>query len=186
MINLEDLKSDDPKIKYCCAKQAIALSKTNPQEIYSDFDTFVALLDSEKNVLKWTALQVLGNLSTVDSENKIDKLIPRFLKFLHCGDLITSGNATLGLTVAAKNKPKYKTQILKEFLKIEKDIYYNKGEISPECKNIAIGHSIDALADFIDDIKSEKLFIDFLKRQQKNTRPSVAKKANALMAKLQK
>lgn len=183
-INLEDLNSEKPEIKYCCAKQAILLSRENPEALYNDFDVFTKLLDSEKNVLKWTALQVLGNLSFVDSKNKIDKLVPRLISFLDSRELITASNAILGLTEIAKNKPKYKNRILKEFLKTDKHVYYNKGEISPECKNIVLGHVIEALENFTEDIKSKTIFTDFLKRQQKNTRASVAKKAKILLEKL--
>lgn len=69
-INLKDLDSKNPKIKYACAKQAIEISKKNPGDLYKDFDFFVELLESENNIFKWTAIQVIGNFSKADEKNK--------------------------------------------------------------------------------------------------------------------
>lgn len=185
-VNLKDFFSDKAQIKYCCAKNAIALSQEKPEVLYPDFDFFLQFLDGENHVLKWTAIIIIGNLSKADKKNKVEKIIPKFIGFLNEKEMITANNTIKALVKIIEARPKIKNKILKEVIKVEKYKYYNKGELSPECRNITIGHAIDALSEFKDDIKNKKEFINFIKRQTKNTRQTVRKRADNLFKKINK
>lgn len=178
-INLDDFSSTNAKVKYACAKQAIAISKDNPSDLYPDFEFFAKLLDSSNNILKWTAIKIIGNLSKVDKKKKIDKLLPQITGFLKSGKLITANNAILALSEIAQNKPEYSGRIIKEFLKIED---YNFD--TSECKNIAIGKVLLALDKLKDRIKNRKSVLSFIERQTNNSRNATKKKAQALIKKL--
>ncbi|PIY96600.1 MAG: hypothetical protein COY66_03845 [Candidatus Kerfeldbacteria bacterium CG_4_10_14_0_8_um_filter_42_10] len=181
IINLKDLESENPKIKYGCTKKAIALSEKNPQALYPMLDDFAKLLDNENRILKWSAIIVVGNLSQADKKNKISKLLPRLFNFLHEKEMITASNSIKALSQIAKYQPKFKEKIFKEFLKVEKAQYYNKGEFSPECRNIVIGQVIKEWNEFRKELNDKKDIVDFIKRQTKNTRPAVKKKAELLL-----
>jgi hypothetical protein len=73
---LNDFFSKTAKIKYASTKKAIVISKENPGELYPDFDFFIKLLNSENQIIKWTAIQVIGNLSKVI----INRATPIFLR----------------------------------------------------------------------------------------------------------
>ncbi|MDD5040505.1 MAG: hypothetical protein PHY34_05145 [Patescibacteria group bacterium] len=178
MINLHDFKSDKPEIKYHCAKRAIAVSEKNPQTLYPQLNTFVRLLDGENNVLRWTGLIVIGNLSAADAQGRITKLVPRLLRFTKAPSLITASNAVNALGKIAAHKPRLRSKILKALLGVEKVMYYNKGKPSPECGNIVIGHLLDVFAGFDDEtLKSSKQITAFVKRQTRNTRLPVRDRA---------
>lgn len=49
---MRDLHSESPQVKYCAAKNAIAISETNPRRLYSQFPFFLELLDGENQVAK--------------------------------------------------------------------------------------------------------------------------------------
>ncbi|MCX6353825.1 MAG: hypothetical protein NTZ78_02835 [Candidatus Aureabacteria bacterium] len=178
-LHLEDLSSRDPKIKYACAKMAIAVSREDPGELYPHLDFFVTLSEGENQIIRWAALQVIGNLSRVDGKKKIDRLIPRLAAFLRCGKMITAAHAIGALAQIAAHKPEHRGGILKELIKVEKYTYD-----TPECRNVAIGHVINALAGFKDEVKNRKDSVMFLKRQTKNTRAAVRKKAGELLKSL--
>lgn len=178
-INLDDFSSTNAKVKYACAKRAIVISKDNPSDLYSDFEFFVKLLDSSNNILKWTAIQVIGNLSKADKNKKVDKLLPQIVGFLKSGKLITANNAILALSEIARNKPEYSDRIIKEFLKIED---YNFD--TSECKNIAIGKVLLALGRLKDQIKNQKGTLSFIEKQTNNSRNATKKKARELIKKL--
>jgi len=178
-INLNDFFAKTAKIKCASTKRAIAISKDNPAELYPDFDFFVELLNHENQIIKWTAIQVIGNLSKVDEKKKIDKLLPRLIKFLNCGKMITANNTILALSEIALNKPEYQKMILKEFLKVE---HYNYD--TSECRNVALGKVVLALGKFKEEIKDQKDILDFLERQTNNTRASVKKRAIKLLENL--
>ncbi len=178
-INLNDFSSTNTRVRYACAKQAIAISKDNPSDLYPDFDFFVKLLDSPNNIFKWTAIQVIGNLSKVDKKKKVDKLLPRLIDFLNCGKMITANNTILSLSEIASHKPEYQNRIISELLKVE-----NYNYETAECKNIALGKVILAFGKFKDQIKDKKEVLDFLERQTENTRNATRGKANELLDKL--
>ncbi len=185
-LNLKDFFSQDPKIKYSCAKQAVFISESNPELLYPDFDFFIQFLKGENKILKWTAIQVIGNLSKVDSQKKVDKLIPALIDLLSEESMIAAANAIKALSEIAKNKPKYSEKILKALLSVEKAKYYSKGKISPECTNVAIGHVIDALVKFGPTVYKRDDVKNFLERQTKNTRNKVKRMAEDLLINLNK
>jgi hypothetical protein len=180
-INLADLSSDDPKVKYCCAKNLIAIAKEDPARLYPHIDTFVKLLDGQNNVLKWTAIIIIGNLARVDKEKKVDRLIGKLVGFLNAGKLITANNATMALAGIAVAKPQYQKQITRELLKVE---HYDYD--TDECRNIAIGKVIEAIGSYSDQLKDKKGVIGFARRQTGNTRNATKKKAEQLLKKLKK
>jgi len=176
---LEDLKSPYPEIKYCGAKMAIALSKEKPEKLYPNFNFFVKLLDGDNQVMKWTAIRVIGNLAPADKRKEVDKLLPRLFGFLKGGKLITANNTIMSLTEIAKAKPEFRDDILAQMLKVEHYKYETE-----ECRNIVIGKAISALGEFDSGIARKRKVINFLERQTHNTRNATKKKAAGLLRKL--
>ena len=183
-LNIKDFLSDNPKIKYPATKKAILLSQENPAGLYSDFDFFEEMLQNDNKILKWTAIQVLGNLSKVDKKGKIDRIVPILISFLNDKTMITAANSIRALAEIAANKPKYQEKILEELLKVEKAKYYIKGKLSPECRNVAIGQVVNSLEKFREPVYNREDVRAFLKRQTKNTRPKVKKSAENLLLKI--
>ena len=68
-------------------------------------------------------------------------------------------------------------------LKVEKAKYCNKGEISPECCNVAIGHVIKSFKKLGKTVYYRKDVQAFLKRQTGNTRPKVREMSEKLLIK---
>ena len=139
-INLADISSRDPKIKYGCAKNLLAVAKENPAEIYPELDFFVELLDSENNIIKWTAIDIIGRLARVDEAKKIDTLLERLFGLLNTGKMITANHAIMALADIALARPEHQQKITDELLKVE---CYNYD--TDECRNIAIGAVIQAI-----------------------------------------
>ena len=177
-VNLADLQSDSAEVKYCCARNLIAIAKENPARLYPHIDTFVKLLDGNNNVLKWTAIIIIGNLARVDKEKKVDRLIGRLVGFLNAGKLITANNATMALAGIAIAKPQYQKQITEELLKVE---HYDYD--TDECRNIAIGKVIEAIGSYSSQLKDKKTVIELAQRQTKNTRNATRKKAERFLKK---
>jgi hypothetical protein len=177
-LNLTDLFSEDPKIKYGCSKSLIALAKANPAEIYPNLDFFVKLLDSENKILKWTAIDVIGALAKVDGVKAVDKLKGRLIGLLKAGNMITAHHAITALTDIALAKPEYQAEITDELLKVE---HYNYD--TDECRNITIGKAILAISNYFDNLEEKETTIEFVRRQTKNTRNATRKKAEQFLKK---
>lgn len=157
----------------------MSIARESPEEIYSNFDFFEKLLDNENQILKWTAIDIIGYLAKIDEKSKIDKIMDKLYGFLSSGKLITANHAIFSLSLIAISKPEYREKITEEFLKVERNNYE-----TIECRNIAIGKVILALDSYICDIRDKKPIVKFLKNQTNNTRNATKKKAEKLLKKI--
>ena len=89
------LRAEKPEIKYGRLKALRAISEKQPALLYPEFDRFVALLDSENTFFKWGAIIILGNLAAVDSDDKIGRILDRYLEPITGPVMITAAN-TIG------------------------------------------------------------------------------------------
>ena len=171
--DLKDLLSKNPKIKYACAKKAIFVSNKNPELIYPQLKFLDQFLYGENKILKWTAMQIIGNLSSIDKMNLIDKYVPVLISSLSDKSMVTASNSAEALSNISKNKQKFEDQILKALIKVEKNVYYSKGKISPECRNVAIQNVLKSFEKLDKSIYKRTDIKNFLKRQLKNPRIKV-------------
>jgi hypothetical protein len=176
--DLKEFFSDKPAVKYACAKQCVALAKDNPEILYPDLDFFANFLESTNQVLKWNALQTIGYLSKIDDKKEIDAILPKIISMLNSGSLITASNAAMCLTEIAKNKPYLRSKIFGELIKVE-DYKYK----TPECTNVVIGNVIKALVPFAKELSKYRNVMNFINRQTKISRASVAIRASKLLSK---
>lgn len=174
---IENLSSKNATLKYQSSKALISLSEKEPQKIYPYFDSFVRLFENENNILKWTGIIIIGELSKVDKEHKIKKILPQLYSLLNTGKMITAGNTCHTLGKIALNSPGFANKITNELLKVEKYKYD-----TDECGHIANGHVIEAFNSYLE--KPDKKVMDFIRRQTKNPRSATAKKAEKYLKKI--
>lgn len=179
ILNLDKLNSKDPKVKYGFAKELLRIGADSPELLYDYFNYWTKMMTSDFNILKWTAIDIIGYLSYVDKDNKTDKVIKNLIDLLHSGHLITCNHAIFALGFIAKNKPDYKTSTIKELIAILNDTFD-----TDECRNIATGKVIDTLKNFLNDIYNNKEVLDFIRQAQYCTQNATKKKADALMKKI--
>jgi hypothetical protein len=177
----EGLNVDKAAVRYGCEKILRLISETKPSVLYPHIDIFLHLLDSENNILKWGAIQVVGNLATVDSEGKIDRILEKFLSPIRGPVMITAGNTLIGAAKIVCAKPALAGKIVREMLKVEQANYK-----TPECRNIAIGHAINALDLCWMQIPDKQLVVEFIQRQLNNSRNATKQKAETALKKYKK
>ncbi len=175
---LEDQQAKPARIKYGCAKVIRIISERKPKMLYPYTGEFISKLDAENNIEKWQAIAVIGNLAVVDSKDRIDKILTRFLTPIQGPELITAANTIAAAAVMALAKPKLTTKIVNQILKVENSEYQNR-----ECNNIAIGHTIVALDKIFNGISRKKQVIEFVEQQLENPRAATRKKAEKFLRK---
>jgi hypothetical protein len=142
----------------------------------------VKLLDSENNILKWNAIDIIANLTRVDSYNKFDRLFKKFYgALLYEGSLITAGHVVSVSGIIARARPELERKITEELLKVEKIPLPTE-----ECRNILIGDIIKAFDAYLDQIENKDEIASFVKRQLNNSRRATKAKAEKLLRKLEK
>lgn len=171
--------SENPKTKFGSAKTLRTISERKPEMLYSEWKFFASLLDSENNILKWNAMDIIANLTKVDSRNEFDRLFKKFYGYLYEGSLITAGHVVDNSAKIALSKPHLQEVITQELLKVEKIPLPTE-----ECRNILIGKTINVFQAYYDKIKDKDEVISFVKRQLNNSRTATKAKAERFLKKL--
>jgi hypothetical protein len=180
---IEALKVEKRAVKYNYEKVLRLASERRPELLYPYFEVFVDLLDSDNSFLKWGAILTIGNLAAVDDLKKFEAIFKKYYSPISGPAMITAANIIGSSTKIALAKPELTERITREILKVEKAKYQRHGKPSPECRNVAIGHAIDSFEEFFEQIDDKKAVIAFVKKQLKNTRKQVAKKAERFIRK---
>ena len=178
---IDGLTHENPGVKYGCAKVIRSISEQKPAALYPFVHTFVDLLDSDKNIMKWEGIYVLGKLAPVDEDNVIDSVLKKYLAPIPGPALITAANVIGGAASIATAKPYLAGKIANAILKVKDGRYKTR-----ECRNVALGQAIDSFGQFFEHIKNKKPVLDLIKAQKKNKRNSTRKKAEQFLKKLSK
>jgi hypothetical protein len=166
------LNAAPARIKYGCLRVLRSLGETTPGVLYPEIDRLVSMLESENQILKWGAIQMLGDLARVDSARKIDGILGRYLEPILGSVMITAANVIQGAAKIARAKPSLADRIAQAIMRVETANYQ-----TPECRNVAIGHAIEALASFYDLLQAPQPVETFIRRQLDNPRSAVQRKA---------
>jgi hypothetical protein len=167
--------------RFACEKLLRLVSEQRPDLVYSYFDVFVSLLDSDNSFIRWGAIITIANLTGVDTENKFDALFARYYAPLSGPAMIAAANIIRSSISIARSRHDLTGRILYEILKVETSVYLHHGKPSLECRNVVCGEAIHAFDVLFNQITDKKSVIDFVRRQQSNTRPSVVKKAEKFL-----
>jgi len=172
---MEGVVSEEVPLKFQCQKVLQVLSAQNPQLLYPYWDFFVDLLKNPNTFIKANTVNILGQLTSVDTEDKFAKIFPTFYGLMQKGSMITAGNIAKISEVIAKNKPQLREDIISYLVNIDKTHH------SAECKNVIKGHAILTLQALYPAIEDKPTVISFVKKELKNSRSGTRRKAEAFL-----
>ncbi len=175
---LENVSSGESSVRFKSIKILRTISTQNPAALYPQFDYFAKLLDSSNNILKWNAIDILANLTSVDTGNKFGPMFPKFYGLLGEGSLITAAHVVESSPTIIHNKLDWQTDITRALLSVE-------GIPLPtaECRNILRGKVILAFNQYADRSPHKKEMLDFANQQLHNSRSATRKKAEQFVKK---
>ena len=171
----ELINSGKAKIKYGSAKTLLILSDRKPELLYPYFNVFVDLLSGKNNILKWTAVDIVSNISFADTDGKIDKkLLNNFFQMISGDSLITAGHVVGNLWKIAVTDKCSADKIAIEMLN------YDRANISEECKSILAGHVLESFSKFFDLLSNDKKkdVLELARKQLSSLRVGTRRKAN--------
>ncbi|MFC1948594.1 hypothetical protein ACFLW0_00230 [Chloroflexota bacterium] len=175
---MEGMSSPRANPKFKSAKILRMVSEKNPRMLYPHFDYFAGFLDSGNSILMWNAMDILGNLATVDSQGKFDLLFDKFYKFLDKGSLITAGHVVASSGKIARAKPYFEKRITEELLRV-KEIPLP----TEECRRILGGGTIEVFGEYFKQSAYRKKIVSFVESYLDCSRNSTRKKAEAFLKK---
>ncbi len=180
---IKGITSDNPRVKFGCAKTLSKISEDHSEKLYDKIDFFINLLDHKNSILKWNAMDILANLTKVDKDKKFDKIFYKYYDLINDNAMVTIGHVVDNSGKIALAKPHLSNKITNELLKIEK--IPTKTHVTCECKNILYGKTILAFDQYFNQIENKKEVFSFVRRQLKNTRPATKAKAEKFLNKNQ-
>ncbi len=174
---VKGVSSDKAKTRYGCAKVLKILSETNPKVLYPKWDSLVDMLGYDNTFLRANAVNVIANLTKVDSKNRFEKLFNQYYKLMNDKSMITTVSLVGKSGAIALAKPGLETKITNKLLSIDKTHH------SSECKNVIKGDAIKAFDEYYEESSNKKKILEFVRSELKNTRPSTSKKAEKFLKK---
>lgn len=174
---LQGLSANAADVRYGCARVLRAISEAHPLALYPSFDRFVELLRSDNKILQWQAIRIIANLSRVDSEDRVEDILDAYFAAIRGPVMITAANIIKGSATIALAKPHLTERIVKELLSVGKGSYQ-----TAECRNIALGHMIEALGSFFEQVEDRKRVLRLVRRQRRNPRNATRRKAERFLA----
>ena len=180
---IEGVTAPKGSLRFGYEKVLRLISEERPELIYPYFDVFKKLSGCDNSFLKWGAILTIANLAAVDSGKKFDKMFKEYYAPITGQVMVTASNVIGGSVKITLAKPYLTRKITQEILKVEKAKFLHHGEPSPECRNVAIGQAIDSFDRFFEQIENKDAVIRFVKKQLKNSRAKVARKAEKFLKK---
>ena len=174
----QGVAGSNKRVKNASIKALAIISRDKPTILYPYYKFFVNLIDSDDKILKWNAIDIVGNLSYIDSKNRLEtKIIKKYFTLLFDEVMITAAHSVDNLWKFALNKPKFQKKITTELLKIDTI------ERNPECSNIIIGKTILAFKKYFHLVEDKDPVFSFVKRHLNNKRSGTRKKAEEFLKK---
>ena len=169
------VSSDITRVKFRSIKVLSIVSGINPEILYQHIDFFIKILDNDNKVIMWNAMDIIANLSAVDSQERIKGIFEKFYDFIYEESMITAGHVVDNSWKIAKAKPEYQNRITDKLLELEKI------PRDGECQNIILGKAILSFDKYFDEIQNKKEVISLVERQLNNPRNATKVKAERLL-----
>jgi hypothetical protein len=177
---IECLESPRASVKYKAIKVLREVSRKYPASLYPHFDFFVRLLDNQNNIFKWNAIDIVGELTAADKDDKFTPLFEKYYGLLKQGSLITSNHVAETSPVIVKNKPWLEGKITTELLAVEQLPLPTE-----ECRDIFYGKVIAAFSEYAAISSESEQMLEMAQKlsQKKVIRPATKNKAEAFIRK---
>ncbi len=122
-------------------------------------------------------MDILANLSAVDSQEKIGAIFEKFYMFLSDESMVTDGHVVDNSWKIVKTKPKYQKKITDSLLELENI------PRDHECQSILLGKAVLSFDKYFDEIQDKEKVISIVKRQLYSPRNATNVKAERFLKK---
>jgi len=155
---LEGLLSKNETYRYNCFKVLYVVSEKKPNLLYPYWDFFINHLKSDNNYHKMSAVLIIANLISVDSENRFENIFDDFFGNLKSKKTIVPIYVVKSSGKIINSKPYLEGKITNLLLNIEK-IHHGK---QIELVKSAV---IESFSEFFEHTENKEAIVDFVKKQ---------------------
>jgi hypothetical protein len=138
---VDGLLSETATVRFNSSKVLLVAARETPACLERQIPAILKMLDSENKFLKSAAIRTLGLLAVVDKRGRITRALDKILEPIPGPDLVVAVNAMEGAGLIAEAKPRVTDRVVPRLLSVARGQFK-----TTECRNIAMGRAIDALA----------------------------------------
>jgi len=169
---LNGLHSKKDTLRFNCFKVLHCISEENPYVLYSKWDFFVSLLESDNSYQKLIVVRTLANLTHADKENKFEELFDQYYNLLN-DSVIVAGHLAACSGTIAKAKPELRSKITQRLLSIDKT--------TQKHKDLVKAYAIDAFNEYFREAENKSEILQFIREQLNSKSPKTRKKAKQFL-----
>ncbi|MCP8304689.1 MAG: hypothetical protein H3Z50_04370 [archaeon] len=171
---LQGILSKKDTTRYNSFKVLLLLSEEHPEVLYSRWDFFAGLIDSDNSYRKLIAVRIMANLTRTDTKDKFNKIFDKYYNLFN-DSVIVAGHLAANSGRIAKAKLELQTKITYKLLNIDKT--------DQKHKDLVKAGAIEAFDEYFEEARNKKKIIEFVKDQLNSKSPKTRKIAKEFLKK---
>ncbi|MFC1949605.1 hypothetical protein ACFLW0_05480 [Chloroflexota bacterium] len=172
---LDGLKSKQETFRYNCFKVLNLISEEHGDVLYPEWDNFVEQLNSDNTYWKLSGLQLIANLTEVDTENKFEEILDRYYHLLDDRSMITAVYIARNSGKIVRAKPELESSITDKLLNIDETHH------DPERRDLIKSGVIEAFGEYYELAGDKGRIVEFVRHQLDSKSPKTKKLARAFL-----
>jgi len=163
-------------VYYHCYYVASKASKSNPELFYKYWDEITKLLHHKNSYHRDFALDIIGNLTGVDHENRFSELEDEYFALVNDEKFMTGNNCIRNLRKVYKHKEASRERIISILLDIDNQCDYTEKQ-----KGVLTCDVLGIFEEFYDGVKEMAEINNFIRAEVDSISPKTRKKARELV-----
>lgn len=172
---LQGLRAKDDALRYNCFKVLLQISESQPLVLYPEWDYLVELLGSSNSYHRSSALCIIANLASVDTQERLDAIFDQYFRLLDDESLVVARYAARNAGKIASSKPHLQRRISEKLLDIG-EIYHN-----PERRDLIKADVIESFEAFFEESEGKETILAFVEEQLGCSSPKTRKAAKEFL-----
>jgi hypothetical protein len=172
------ISNTDIMIYYNCYLFIAAASKLRPDLFYDDWDVLVQLFDNKNSYQRNYGLEIIANLTKVDSEDKFKKIFKKYYYHLNHEKFLTRRYCIQNSLKIMKNMKRLMNEIIDLLLKA-----LESKDLTDKQKKLLKSDVLEILDEISSELKENKNVNKFIKSEIDNKNAKIQKKVKLLISK---
>jgi hypothetical protein len=165
-------------VYYHCYDIIAKASQERPELFYAYWDTIAELLHHKKSYHRDFALEIIGNLSVVDRENRFAKIQDEYFSIINDEKFMTGNCCVKNMLKIYRSKPEQRERIIETLLDID-----NRCDYTEKQKGVLKADVLEIFEKIYEAVPDQKRINDFIQTAANCVSPKTRKKAKELINK---
>jgi len=172
----EGILSKKDEIREKNFKILLQISRKYPKVLFSKWDFFVDLLNSDNHFHRYMSINLIANIVSIDIVSKFEEIYDLYFDNIKSNKTMVAGQTALNSGKIANKIPSLQQNISNILLNIDR---LHKGKQTELLK----GYAIESFNEYFDKIKDKNKILNFVKEQLNSTSPKTRKVAKEFINK---